>query len=398
MLMLLMNGLNKITVWLTRLSRCGLLGLLLLTGSLAQAQLPTPDIPPLPVRSYILQDFYSGRILAKHNSQQRMEPASITKLMSSYIVYKHIAAGDVKPDERVRISNNAYKQEGSRMFVEINSQVSVADLLMGVVVQSGNDATVALAEHIAGSEAAFALMMNREAAALGLSGSHFVNSTGLPHPEHYMTARDIAVLLRAMIADYPEHYKAYAIRSFTHNDIKQHNRNKLLWRDDSVDGAKTGHTSSAGFCLAASAQRGPMRLIAVVLGAEKEDQRFTATQTLLEHGFRHYETHKLYKAEQTVTSTSVWKGDVNSIALGFMHDVYITIPKGRYQDMQAALLVNSIIEAPLQQGQQVGNVTIRLDQEAIAELPLVSLSDVAIGSMLGRFADHIMLMFKSLFN
>ena len=362
------------------------------------AQQAIPQVPQLPVKGYILQDFHSGRVLAEENGNQRLEPASITKIMTAYIVYAKLSEGAIKASDLVTISRNAYQQEGSRMFININSKVSIADLLMGVVVQSGNDASVALAEYIAGSEAVFAELMNRQAAALGLANTHYVNATGLPHPEHYTTAADIAILVRALISHHPQYYSNYSAKEFTYNDITQHNRNKLLWRDESVDGVKTGHTSSAGFCLASSAQRDSMRLIAVVLGAGQENDRFSASQQLLDYGFRFFETHKLYAAGHVLTEAPLWKGAADTVALGFPNDVYLTIPRGRYQDMQAALRVSNIIEAPIQQGQSFGGVQLQLDGQQIATVPLIALQDVAAGSTFSQFTDHILLIFKNWLN
>ena len=364
----------------------------------ADAQLILPNPPELPVKGYILMDYHSGRILAEQNSDQRLEPASITKLMSAYLVYKRLAAGALRPDEQVLISRNAQSTEGSRMFIEAGTQVAVDDLLRGMVIQSGNDATVALAEHIAGSEAGFAQLMNEQARGLGLRDSHFTNSSGLPHPEHYMTASDIATLVRAIIKQFPQYYTLYSERSFTFNNITQHNRNKLLWRDSSVDGVKTGHTSSAGYCLASSAKRGDMRLIAVVLGAEKENDRFDASINLLNYGFSHYETYQLYESDYALTDVRVWKGDLNQLPLGFLENIYVTLPKGRYQDMQASLRVSSIIEAPVSKGQEFGAVEITLDAEKIATIPLVALQNVAEAGFLGRFSDQLLMMFSEMFN
>lgn len=362
----------------------------------ARSSMPQP--PELPVRGYILMDFHSGRVLAEHNSDQRMEPASITKLMSAYLIYKRLTDGRLQPDEVVPVSRNAYDTGGSRMFIEMNVPVTAGELLRGVVIQSGNDATVALAEYIAGSEAGFAQLMNEEAARLGMRSTNFTNASGLPDPEHYTTAADIARLTRALIRDFPRYYRIYSERSYTYNNIEQHNRNKLLWRDESIDGVKTGHTSSAGYCLVSSAERGDMRLIAVVLGADKENDRFDASQNLLNYGFSHYETHRLYEAGQTLTSTRLWKGEIGELPLGFLENVYVTIPRGRYDDMQAALRVNTRIEAPVDLGEAFGSVLLDLDGEEVANIPLVALRDVPRAGFLGRFTDQVLLMFASLFN
>ena len=359
---------------------------------------PIPKLQPLPVRGYILLDFHSHQLIAEKNSKLPLEPASITKVMSAYVVYQKLAEGSLRLTDKVVISHNAFSQEGSRMFLEKGSSISVADLMMGVVVQSGNDATVALAEHIAGSEHAFSDLMNEQAAAMGLKDTHFVNSTGLPHPEHFTTAYDIALLIRNLIKSHPQYYRNYSIRSFTHNNIEQPNRNKLLWQDESVDGVKTGHTSSAGYCLAASAQRQGMRLISIVLGAANEKNRFSASQELLDYGFRYYQTHKLYDAGHALTEVEVWKGEAEQLQLGFVNDVYVTIPRDRYKDMQASLRVNNVIEAPLQKGQQLGSVVIQLDEKRIAEVPLVALNSIAPAGFVGRMTDEVLLMINSLFN
>lgn len=368
--------------------------LALLPALWANAALPA--LPALPVRGYILVDFDSGRVLAEKNAELALEPASITKILSAYVVYDRLAAGAVKLDDPVLISQNAYSQIGSRMFVEVNSRVPLGDLLLGMVVQSGNDATVALAEHVAGSEPVFADLMNQHAARLGLDSSRFINSTGLPHPEHLTTARDIATLVRALIRDFPDHYATYAVKSFSHNNIDQANRNKLLWRDPSVDGVKTGHTNSAGYCLAASAKRGDMRLISVVLGADNEEDRLLASQQLLNYGFQFFATHKLYSAGQTLTEVDVWQGETDRLQLGFDSDVYVTIPRGRYQAMQATLQLPELIEAPLARGQVLGSVQIRLDGQTLASPTLVATSDVALAGPLARLGDRLVLLFRSL--
>lgn len=357
-----------------------------------------PELPELPVRGHVLIDFHSGRVLTEHNGRERLEPASITKLMAAYLFYQRLENGQLRLDDMVPVSRNAYSTIGSRMFIEVGSQVSVEDLLRGIVIQSGNDATVALAEYIAGSEAAFAELMNEVAAELGLHDSNFVNSTGLPDPEHYTTARDIATLARALITEFPDYYQLYSERSFTYNEIEQHNRNRLLWRDESVDGLKTGHTSSAGYCLVSSARRGDMRLIAVVLGAEQENARFEASQQLLNYGFGHYETYKLYDAEQALTDVRLWKGEQGSLPLGFTEDIFVTIPKGRYDAMHAALRINARIEAPVRRGDEFGSVLIRLDEEEVASIPLLALQDVAPAGWLGRLTDRMLMMVSGMFN
>ncbi len=362
----------------------------------AQA-MPVPKAPEVPVRGYILEDFYSGTVLAENNGVQRLEPASITKLMTDYIIAKALKEGNITLTDQVTISEKAWRMEGSRMFVEVDTKVSVEDLLMGMVVQSGNDATVALAEHVAGSEDGFVSLMNHEAAQLGLTDSHFTNATGLPDPNHYTTAQDIATLVRAFIATFPEHYSRYSVRDFTYNNIKQHNRNQLLWQDESVDGVKTGHTSSAGYCLTASAQRGDMRLISVVLGAETEKDRFSASQTLLNYGFQFFETHQLYEANTPLTEKRIWKGEIKELPLGLADHLYVTIPKGAYQNMQVTMQVSSVIQAPATKGEAFGNVKVTLDDTAVAKVPLVALQSVAEANLFGRLVDQVMFSMHSLF-
>lgn len=354
-----------------------------------------PEPPQVPVKAYVLQDFYSGVPLAKLNADEPMEPASITKLMTAYVVYDALREGSIQPTDMVNISEKAWRTGGSRMFVEVGTQVPVENLLMGMVVQSGNDATVALAEHIAGSEEAFAALMNREAVELGLSHSHFVNATGLPDPNHYMSAQDIATLVSAVIKEFPEHYAKYSVKSYTYNDITQHNRNRLLWQDESVDGVKTGHTSSAGYCLAASAQRDEMRLISVVLGADTEKERFSASRTLLNYGFRFYETHKLYDADEPLIQARIYKGEEDKIPLGLSEPLYVTIPKGRYEDMKLASYVDTKLEAPVSKGAPVGSITVTLSDDAIAQTPLVALTDVGRAGLVGRLVDSLLLMFNT---
>lgn len=367
----------------------------LLTASVWAA--PIPEAPQLPVRGYILMDFQSGQILAEINGDERLEPASITKLMTAYIIYQALQDDTVKLTDQVNISEKAWRMEGSRMFVEVDTTVSVEDLLMGMVVQSGNDATVALAEHVAGSEVAFVALMNQQATRLGLADSHFVNSTGLPDPNHYMTVKDIAILVRALIDEFPAQYERYSIKEYTFNSIRQYNRNRLLWQDETVDGVKTGHTQSAGFCLVASARRDETRLISVVLGADKERDRFSASQALLNYGFRFFETHRLYAANRALTEVRVWKGVANTLPLGLVEDLYVSIPKGSYEAMQASMTVDTTVQAPTQKGDTYGTVTVALDDRTITEKPLVALSNVEQAGFFGRMIDQMRLSIGALF-
>ncbi|HQA25501.1 MAG TPA: D-alanyl-D-alanine carboxypeptidase family protein, partial [Candidatus Competibacteraceae bacterium] len=288
-----------------------------------------PPPPQLPVRAYVLMDYQSGNLLANLKGDERMEPASITKLMAGYVIYKALKTGKIHADDKVTITERAWKTSGSRMYVKVGSQVPVEDLLMGMVVQSGNDATVALAEHVAGSEETFVELMNREAARLGMKDSHFTNAPGLPDPNHYVSAHDIATLTRALIQDFPDQYSRYSVRSFKYNNIEQPNRNRLLLTDSSVDGVKTGHTESAGYCLVSSAKRNDTRLIAVVLGAEKEKDRFQASQALLNYGFSFFESRKLYDANAPIVTARIWKGQESELPLGVTQALYVTVPKGQ---------------------------------------------------------------------
>jgi D-alanyl-D-alanine carboxypeptidase (penicillin-binding protein 5/6) len=371
-----------------------LLTVLLLTSSLLHAATPAPKPPSVGAKGYLVVDFHSGQAIAEKNADQRLEPASITKLMSAYVIFSEIRNGTLALEDKVRISKKAWRTEGSRMFVEVNTQVSVADLLKGMIIQSGNDATVALAEQVAGTEEGFASLMNHHAQQLGLRDSNFVNSTGLPHKDHYTTARDIARIARALIAEFPEYYQWYSERSFTYNGISQYNRNKLLWRDESVDGLKTGHTDSAGYCLVTSAERDGMRLISVVLGTKSEEARADASQALLNYGFRFFETHKLYDGGSKLASTRVWKGAVESVDLGLADTLYVTVPRGEYKNLDASIQLQEQIIAPAAKGQVLGRIIIRLGDQLIAEKDLTALSDVAEGSFWQRIVDEALLYFE----
>ena len=359
-----------------------------------QAATPVPKAPSIGAKSYLLQDFHSGQSIAEQDADQPMEPASITKLMTAYVVFTEIRNGSLALSDKVRISEKAWRTQGSRMFVEVNTQVTVADLLKGMIIQSGNDATVALAEHIAGTEQSFAALMNHHAKELGLTNSNFRNSTGLPDKEHYTTAYDIARIAHALIAEFPEYYQWYSEREFTFNDITQYNRNKLLWRDESVDGVKTGHTDSAGYCLVTSAKRDGMRLISVVLGTKSEEARADATQSLLNYGFRFFETHKLYDADNKLTSARVWKGATESVDLGLDKTLYVTIPRGEYKSLDAAMQLQDQIIAPVSEGQPLGHVVVRLADKLVSEKDLVALQAVDEGTFWQRIVDEAMLYFE----
>lgn len=368
--------------------------LLFVASALRAEPLPVPKPPSIGAKAFILEDFDSGRIIADKDPNKPVEPASITKLMSAYAVFKELHSGNITLSDMVTISEKAWRTPGSRMFVEVGKQVSVEDLIQGMIVQSGNDATVALAEYIAGSEDSFAALMNRHAEALGLKDTHFVNSTGLPDPQHYMTARDIALLAAAIIREFPEYYKWYSQKKFTFNDITQYNRNKLLWRDDSVDGMKTGHTDSAGYCLVTSAKKDNMRLISVVLGTDSEKARADASQALLNYGFRFYETHKLYDAGQQLATARVWEGATDTVSLGLNSPLYATVPRGQYKALAASMTINNRIMAPVNKDETLGSVQVQLGDAVIAGKNLVALQGVGEGSFWQRIVDKALLYFE----
>jgi D-alanyl-D-alanine carboxypeptidase (penicillin-binding protein 5/6) len=367
---------------------------LIISQTLFAAAKPVPNPPELNASSYYLVDFDSGRVLAEKDADKRVEPASITKLMTAYLVDKAIQAGDLSPEEMVTISEKAWRMKGSKMFVEVGKQVSVENLMKGLIIQSGNDASVALAEHIAGTEDAFAGYMNHQAKVLGMNNTQFVNATGWPHENHYSTARDIATLTQAIIRNFPTSYRLYKEREFTYNNIRQYNRNRLLWRDDSVDGVKTGHTEAAGYCLVSSANREDMRLISVVLGARTDKSRTQSSQSLLNYGFRFFKTHKLYQKNESLKKARIWYAEQELINIGIGRDIYITIPRGRYKELVANLEVDSEINAPVKQGQELGLMKISLDDELLIEEPLVAIQAVSEGSLIDRALDSIKLLFK----
>ncbi|RDH81728.1 MAG: serine-type D-Ala-D-Ala carboxypeptidase [endosymbiont of Galathealinum brachiosum] len=355
---------------------------------------PVPSPPKLAAKSFLLVDFNSGRILAEKNINKKVEPASITKLMTAYVIYKEIESGRLTLEEDVTISKKAWKMKGSKMFIEVGKKVSVENLLKGLIIQSGNDATVALAEHIAGSESTFADYMNQYAQQLGMTDTNFVNATGWPNKNHITTAADLAKLASAIIREFPEHYQRYKEKQFTYNGIKQYNRNKLLWRDKSVDGFKTGHTESAGYCLVASAQRKDMRLISIVLGTKSEKARENVSQSLLSYGFRFYESNKLYSAGETLNKARIWMGESENLDLGLSEDLVVTIPRGQYKKLDAVIDVNNSIEAPVKKGQQLGVVSIKLEGKEIISQPLIALQSIGEGSLWQRGKDHIIQLFK----
>ncbi len=361
------------------------------TPLLAANNLIIPASPTIAARGYFLMDFDSGQILTEKNADDRLAPASLTKIMSTYVIFQELQAGQLTLDESVIISKKAWKTPGSKMFVEVNKHVSVEQLLKGVIIQSGNDASVALAEHVAGDEETFARLMNQHAQRLGMINSNFQNSTGLPSKNHYTTAHDLAILSQALIREFPDYYSWFQEKSFTFNNIKQNNRNKLLWRDDSVDGIKTGYTEKAGYCLVASAKRNNMRLISVVMGTHDQNARARENQNLLNYGFRFFETHKLYEANQKLTEAKVWKGATNTLPLGINDDLYVTVPRRHYDDLKAVMSVDSKIIAPVGAGQTFGSIAITLNDETITKKPLIALSPIAIGSIFQKLYDTVLL-------
>jgi serine-type D-Ala-D-Ala carboxypeptidase (penicillin-binding protein 5/6) len=359
-----------------------------------EAEILTPSPPTIAASSHILQDYNTGKVLAENNADAKLAPASLTKILTVYVVFKEIKNGHLKLEDNVTISQNAWKTSGSKMFVQVNDQVKVEDLLKGVIIQSGNDASVALAEHVAGNEATFAELMNQHAARLGMVNSHFENSDGLPSDGHYTTARDLGILTTALIKEFPEFYPWFSQKEFTYNKITQQNRNMLLGRDPSVDGVKTGHTEEAGYCLVASALRNGMRLISVVMGTESMNARANENQTLLNYGFRFFESHRLYEGKKAIQETRIWKGETENLPLGLAEDLYVTIPRRRYNDLKATVNVDKQIIAPVIIGDKFGTVTVKLKDEVIATKDLVALKVVEKGGILRRLYDSLLMMFK----
>lgn len=377
-----------------KILKMSLAGLLFSVATISSAGMitPNPTAPSIAGTAHILQDYNSGHILMSENADERLPPASITKLMTSYVVSQEIHDGNIKLDDEVLISEKAWRMIGSRSFIEVNTKVTVEALLRGMIVQSGNDAAVALAEHVAGSEEVFAQMMNQYAQKLGMVNTNYENATGLPGPEHYTTAHDIAILSAALIRDFPEHYQWYAEKEYTYNGITQHNRNKLLWRDNTVDGLKTGHTEEAGYCLSASAKRDGMRLIAVVLGTASENARAQEIQKMFNFGFRFFETHQLYAADEAITQTKVWKGQTDQLNLGLAQPLSITVPRGRYKDLQASTNIQQPVVAPVAKGTELGEVEIRLGDEVVATRKLVAVEEVEKGSWWRRILDSLLML------
>lgn len=362
-------------------------------SALSQAQI-LPQAPTVAAKSWLLQDYSTGQALASYNPDERSEPASLTKLMTAYVVLGALKEKKLSPTQTVSVSERAWKAQGSRMFIEPKRPVTVDELLHGLVIQSGNDACVALAEAVAGSEEAFVQLMNREAQRLGLKSTHFANSTGMPDPQHYSTARDLGALAAALIRDYPEHYPLYAQREYTYNRITQANRNRLLWLDPAVDGVKTGHTESAGYCLVASAKRGSRRLLSVVMGTASDGLRTQESQKLLNFGFQFFDAVKLYAKDQAVSELKVWKGAQNTVKAGFLDDFTLSLPKGMAEKMKASLASHQPLMAPVQKGQRIAVLKLMLDDKPFGEYPVVALETVPVAGLFGRAWDTLRLWFQ----
>ncbi len=357
----------------------------------ATAPLPAPEIA---ARAWLLVDVTSGQTLTAARADERIDPASLTKLMTAYLVFQALRQKQFTPSQMVNVSTRAWKTGGSRMFIDPKHAVSVDELMRGLIVQSGNDAAIALAELTSGSVEAFVEKMNTEAARLGLTGTHFANPTGLPDPQHWSTTTDLARLAMAIIRDYPEYYPLYSQKEFRYNNITQPNRNRLLWTDPDVDGMKTGHTDEAGFCLVASAKRGERRLLAVVMGAASDNARAAEAKRLLDWGFQAFDTVSLYQAGKPIASLRVWKGTVDEVNVGFLADRFVTLPKGRAADLKLTMHADEPLIAPIKSGQPIGNVAVRLDDATIAQFPLIALADVPEAGLFGRWWDALRLKFR----
>src|SRR3990167_2168454 len=358
----------------------------------------TPSIPNIDAKGYILIDAPPGKVLAEKNSDTRMPPASLTKLMSLYLISNAAKTGSIHWDDKVRISTKAWKTEGSRMFVKVGDEVPAKDLVQGIVVASGNDATVAMAEHIAGTEDTYIDMMNDQAKLLGMNNSHYTDSTGLPNADHYSTPHDFAILTQAFIQNFPEDYHLFSEKWFTYNGIRQPNRNRLLWQFQYADGLKTGHTEDAGYCLVASAQKNGMRLVSVVMGAPNDNTRTEDSIRLLTYGFRFYETHQLYNATKPLAQARVWQGTSKHVPLGLAKDLYVTMPAGQYKRLQATLQLNNPIKAPITKGQTYGQLNVMLNNNVLASAPIIALDDNPKGSLWRRIGDAISYRFNKFFS
>lgn len=358
----------------------------------------TPTPPTLNAKAYILIDVNSGKIIAEKNSEEKLPPASLTKIMTLYVISSALSNEQIHLSDPVRISQEAWKIGGSRMFVKEGQQVSVEELLKGIIVDSGNDACVAMAEHLGGSEAGFTDIMNQQAKNLGMTNSHFTDSTGLPDENHYTSAKDLAILSRALITNFPQYYHWYKQKWFTFNGIRQPNRNRLLWRNSQVDGVKTGHTNDAGFCLVSSAKHDNMRLLAVVLGSPTDTARADDSERLINYGFRFFETHELYKAGTKISALPLYKGETDKINIGLGEAQYVTIPSGQYQRLTVTTKVPKFVEAPLKKGDKIGELVVKFDNNIIANQPLYALENAPNGGFFTRIKDSVRLTCKRWFS
>lgn len=365
---------------------------LLVSNSVVAVPLPAP--PQLSAKSYLLIDFDSGRVIAEKQADLQVEPASLTKMMTAYVVSAELERGSITLEDDVIVSEYAHSMPGSRMFIESGKTVKLLDLLKGLIIQSGNDASVALAEHVAASESSFAEMMNFTAEQLGMTSTNYTNASGLPDDDHYTTAADLSLLARALIRDYPEEYRLYAVKEYEFNNIPQKNRNKLLWRDDTVDGIKTGHTEAAGYCLVASSVRDNMRLISILVGAGSEKARATESQQLLNYGFRFYRTEKVYAAGEVIQEARIWMGKNPNISLGVTDDLFLTLPRGGFEGLTSQIELSDYIKAPARVGQQFGRSVLKSGDEVVGEVPLLALQRIEEGGFFQRMKDSVMRHFR----
>jgi D-alanyl-D-alanine carboxypeptidase (penicillin-binding protein 5/6) len=355
---------------------------------------PLPSPPIIGATSYYVIDSKTGYEIASLEPDKKLAPASLTKLMTAYVVFHALRENQIALEDEVTVSEKAWRAEGSRMFIEVGKRVSIENLLLGMIVQSGNDASIALAEHVAGTESVFAEIMNQYAKALGMRSSNFVNATGLPDEDHYSTARDLAALARAIIAEFPDYYRWYSVREFSYNDITQPNRNNLLWRDDSVDGMKTGMTDAAGYCLVSSAQRDGMRIVSVVLGTSSAKARIDGSQALINYAFRFFESRLLYKADEEITRARIWKSAGEFSSLGVLEDLYVTLPRGAYDSLESIMDIPAVIEAPVAAGQPLAELSVSLNGQQLVTEPLRALEDNPLGSLWQRTVDSVSLWFE----
>ena len=387
-----------LTKTISQVIQITILFLAMLLSSLSYAApslIPAP--PSLAAKSYILIDATSGKVLVEHNADQVLPPASLTKIMTSYVAAHEVTKGNISLTDQVRISVKAWRKGGSKMYIKEGDFIALEDLLRGVIIQSGNDASIAVAEHVAGSEEAFADLMNQHAVALGMNNSHFVNATGWPAKNHHTNARDLSTLTQALIQSFPTHYDMYSEKHYTFSKIKQRNRNLLLWRDSTVDGVKTGHTEEAGYCLVASAEKNGMRLISVVMGTKSKEARATESQKLLTYGFRFYETHQAITAGDELNVTTLWMGAQDTLKLGVGSDVVITVPRGKTEALKAELDIDSEIRAPILKGDTYGQLTLKLNDEVVAEQPLIALEDIEKGGLFKQLWHFLYLFIIGLF-